>query len=189
MFGLPCGTISFGMVGMKKILLLAALVSFAVLPLRAQVLGLEVGGYGSWWRPADLDKGYGGGAVVRGQFLEFLGVDVRAGYFSFSDPDVDMVPVEAGLMLRVPIPVVSLFAGVGGGYYQFSGEKGFSLDNETGYFGNAGAEVTLGDWRFFLEWRYNVLEPEISKSGAGLVEGKKLDFSGNSFNLGATYKF
>lgn len=175
---------------MKKALsfsLLLSLMSFA--PAQAQMLGLEVGGYGSWLKPQDLDEGYGGGAVVRGQFLEFLGADVRAGYFSFSDPDVDMVPVEASLMFRLPLPVISFFAGVGGGYYQFSGERGFDLGDEAGAFGNVGVEGTLGDWKLFFEWRYQVLEPSVDSGGRGFAKGDEIDFSGYGFSLGLLYRF
>jgi len=173
---------------MKKFipLLLLSLLSF--LPFRA-VAGLEFGGYGSWWKPSDLDKGYGGGVVARGQLLGVLGADGRIGYFTFSDPDVDMIPAEASLMLRFPLPIIKFFAGAGAGYYQFSGEKGFSLDDEVGYFGSAGVEFVLGDWLVFLEWRYNFLEPEVDEAGDGFSSGEKIDFSGNAFSLGVTYSF
>ena len=175
---------------MKNVLsvsLLFSLLSF--LPAHAQMLGLEIGGYGSWLKPKDLDEGYGGGVVVRGQLLEFLGADARAGYFSFSDPDVDMVPLEASLMLRLPLPVISFFAGVGGGYYQFSGEKGFDLGDEAGAFGNVGVEGTLGDWKLFFEWRYQVLEPSVDRAGGGFAKNEEIDFSGYGFSLGLLYRF
>ncbi|MFP4351976.1 MAG: hypothetical protein ACLFRP_08235 [Puniceicoccaceae bacterium] len=175
---------------MKKVVLASLLLSlFSFVSARSQVLGLEIGGYGSWLKPEDLDKGYGGGVVARGQLLEFLGVDARAGYFSFSDPDVDMVPVEASLMLRLPLPVVSLFAGAGGGYYQFSGEKGFDLGDEAGAFGNLGVEGTLGDWKLFFEWRYQLLEPTVDSAGGGFAKGEEIDFSGYGFSLGVLYRF
>ncbi len=175
---------------MKKFFPLLLLASFAFLPFRASAFaGLELGGYGSWWKPSDLKEGHGGGVVARGQLLGFLGGDARIGYFSFSDPDVDMIPAEAALMLRFPLPVIKFFAGAGGGYYQFSGEKGFSLDDEAGYFGSAGIEAALGDWLLFFEWRYNFLEPKVDSAGGGYAEGDKIDFSGSSFSLGVTYAF
>tara|TARA_R100000027_G_scaffold67619_1_gene67226 strand:+ start:12919 stop:13443 length:525 start_codon:yes stop_codon:yes gene_type:complete len=174
---------------MKKFLFLFGLLLASLVSSHAQVLGLEAGAYGSYLKPKDLDKGYGGGVILRGQFLGFLGADARVGYFTFSDPSVDMIPMEVSLMFRVPIPIVSFFAGVGGGYYQFSGEKGFSLDDEAGYFGTAGIEATLGDMRLFFEWRYQSLEAEVNKSGGGYVKGQDIDFSGNGFTLGVTYFF
>jgi|GEM_PF-5345637 len=174
---------------MKKVVLLLALFSISLVPAKAQLLGVEVGGYGSWLKPADLEQGYGGGAVVRGQVLGFLGVDFRVGYYSFSDPSVDMVPIEGSFMFRLPLPVISFFAGLGGGYYQFSGEDGFSLGAQEGYFANVGVEATLGDWRTFFEWRYQVLEPEVDTAGGGYSKGEEIDFSGYGFSLGVTYMF
>ena len=173
---------------MKRLLALFAL-ALTALPAQAQLAGLDAGVYGSWWKPEDLDKGYGGGAVVRGQLLEFLGFDARAGYFSFGDPDVDMVPVEIAAMLRFPLPVISFFGGVGGGYYTFSGEDGFSLDDETGAFANLGVEGALGDWLVFVEWRYQILKADVDQAGGGFAEGDEIDFGGSGFSLGLTYRF
>ncbi len=174
---------------MKKILIVLGLLSIFVVPARAQLLGLEAGGYGSYWKPKDLDKGYGGGAILRGQIFEFFGVDVRAGYFSFDDPSVNMVPVEASAVFRFPFPLISPFAGAGAGYYQFSGEDGFSLDDETGAFVSAGLDATLGDLRLFFEWRYNFMKAEVDKAGGGYNKGDEIDFSGNGFSLGVTWFF
>ncbi|MEM0967560.1 MAG: outer membrane beta-barrel protein [Verrucomicrobiota bacterium] len=174
---------------MKRVILAASLLCLSFAPAKAFLIDLEAGGYGAWWKPQDLDEGYGGGAVVRGQVIGVLGVDVRAGYFSFSDPSVDMIPIEAALMLRFPIPIVSLFAGLGAGYYQFSGEDGFELKNEQGWFGNAGVEISLSDWRVFLEWRYQLLDAEVDSAGGGFAAGDEIDFSGSGFTLGLTYRF
>lgn len=174
---------------MKKVLLSLGLLSLLLVPAKAQVLGLEAGVYGSYWKPKDLDKGYGGGIVARGQILGFFGMDGRVGYFKFDNPSVDMIPLEATAMFRFPFPILSPFVGLGAGYYQFSGEKGFSLDDQVGYFGTAGVDITLGDLRVFLEWRYQELKPEIGKTGGGYVKGQDLDFSGNGFTLGVTYFF
>ncbi|MBC2600927.1 hypothetical protein [Puniceicoccus vermicola] len=174
---------------MKKVLLVLGFLSICLVPAKAQLLGLEAGAYGSYWKPKDLDEGHGGGIVARGQIFGFFGLDGRVGYFKFDDPSVDMVPMEVTAMLRFPFPLVSPFVGIGGGYYQFSGEKGFSLDDSTGYFGAAGLDVTLGDLRVFFEWRYQSLEAEVDKTGGGYVRGQDLDFSGNGFTLGVTYFF
>jgi len=155
----------------------------------AQFIGLSAGGYGSYLKPADLDRGTGYGAVVRGQLIEFLGYDVRGGYYSFKNPSVNMVPVEGTLIFRVPLPFSALFVGGGAGYYMFSGEKGFSLDNDWGYFPVAGAEVHLGPILVFLEWKYLFLDPKISQGGAGFAQGDNLDFSGSGFTLGVTFRF
>jgi len=174
---------------MKRLLLLLGFIAVGLSSANAQFIGLEVGAYGSYWKPKDLDKGYGGGVVARGQLFEFFGIDGRVGYFSFDDPSVEMIPVEVTALLRFPFPLISPFAGVGGGYYQFSGEKGFSLDDETGWFGTAGVDLTLGDLRVFLEWRYQFLEATVKDSVGGLANGSELDFSGNGFNLGVTWFF
>jgi len=174
---------------MKKLLLTVAFISVGLLSAKAQLAGLEFGGYGSYWKPKDLDKGYGGGAVVRAQLFGFLGADARVGYFQFDNPTVDMIPIEATALLRFPFPLVSPFAGIGAGYYQFSGEKGFSLDDEAGWFGTAGLDVTLGDLRVFFEWRYQFLEATVGSGGGGFSKGSEIDFSGNGFNLGVTWFF
>jgi len=174
---------------MKKLIIALVFVSVGLVSAKAQFIGLEFGGYGAYWKPSDLDKGYGGGAVVRAQLIEFLGVDARVGYFSFDDPTVDMVPMEVAALLRFPFPLVSPYAGVGGGYYQFSGEKGFSLGDETGWFGTAGLDLTLGDLRVFLEWRYQFLKATVEDSVGNLVNGDDLDFGGNGFSLGVTWFF
>lgn len=156
---------------------------------QAQFIGLEAGGYGSYLKPADLDRGTGYGAVVRGQLIEFLGYDVRAGYFSFKNPSVNMVPIEGTVIFRVPLPFSALFVGGGAGYYTFSGERGFSLDNDWGYYPVAGAEVHLGPVLVFFEWKYLFLQPEISRGGGGFAQGDKLDFNGSGFTIGVTLRF
>jgi len=172
---------------MKKLLLLSGILGLLLVPAKTKLLAVEVGGYG-WYLGFDGGEGYGAGVVVREDLLEFLMVDFRTGYFESINPITYMIPVEGSVLARIPFPVVSPYAGLGLGYYNFIG-GGTDVDSVFGYFGTLGAEASLGDWKVFFEGRYQLLEPEAQSTGFSYTKGEKVDLSGFGLALGVTYTF
>ncbi len=87
--------------------------------------------------------------------------------------DIDIIPVEAALLLNLPTEVLVPYGGVGVGYYIFESDIG-SLDDEVGFFALAGLEVgpAKKDYGFFGEVRWVVLEAD---TDAALEAAENLD--------------
>lgn len=132
----------------------------------------------------DGGTGQGGGAIFRSQLVGILGADARVGYVNFGDSDVSMVPLEASLILRAPIPFFAVYGGLGGGIYFLDG-KGVDYDNATGYYPLVGAEFKISELVLFAEARYLFLEAETS----GSLTSRTDSFDGPGFNVGLSFRF
>ena len=160
----------------------------------ASGLDFSVGGFGSYFDADEGGDAYGGGALVRMGIFKWLAVDGRAGYFDLSDSDINIVPLEAAAMLRLPLLKETLvpYAGVGVGYYLYDGSDEVEIDDDVGFFPLLGLELRFGSrkqWALFGEARWLFLSTDIESAGDEVVEFDDDDIDGVGVNLGLIYRF
>ncbi len=149
----------------------------------AAILGAQTGAFYSVIDSDDAGTGHGGGAIFRTQLVGILGADARVGYLSFGDSDISMVPLEASIILRAPVPFLAVYGGLGGGIYFIDGDN-VDYDNATGFYPLVGAEFKISELVLFAEARYLFLEGETS----GTLS-RTDSFDGPGFNIGLSFRF
>ena len=141
----------------KKIVLCTITALLFTVPSWAGSFGV----YGSYWDSSDAGSSWGGGVRVGFDFLKFMQLEFHGTYFpSFgtdvlgSNVDVTATPVDGGIRFDfLPDKKINVYAGAGASYY-FMDSKDGSMDNTTGWYGEAGLEFGKTS-RFFAEvmWR------------------------------------
>lgn len=131
------------------VILAAALVMAAAPAARA------IGGYAIYWNPKNSNRD-GGGAGLRfdSSLTPLLGADARVSYVSFADADFAIVPLEATVMVKLR----TLYAGVGYGYYFFSGDN--AADDSSGWYLLGGLSLLPGPVNVFGEVKWQQLDPD-----------------------------
>jgi hypothetical protein len=116
-----------------------------------------IGVFGSYWDTKDADGGYGGGAKFKMDVLPFISLEFRGLYFpdlAGDEDDVDfdlrVIPIEAAVVAGMPILLVDVYAGAGGGGYYMdgtydspSGSGDIDFKIQPGWFVEAGLQVTI----------------------------------------------
>lgn len=141
---------------MKKLFLLFLGVALAA-PLAFGDNGFGIGA--AYWDTADAGDAWGAGLKTRVQMVEGVQFDLRASFFNSlgedSDDvsvDLEVIPLEAGLALELPVADrLDVYAGGGIGYYLMEGDAGgpnqelvdVDPDNEVGFYLVAGSEFVL----------------------------------------------
>jgi hypothetical protein len=169
-----------------------ALLAAIVLPVGGCMTGpmIESGVYGSSVDSDDLGNGYGGGAKIELNPIDFVSVDARASWIHFDDTDIDMIPLEVAGLLDFPILFEHIvpYIGVGTGYYMFDGDGG-DLDDEVGYFPLAGLEIGLHSISIMVEARYLFLETDVRNGEGSLAGHNRIDVDGPALNAGLIFRF
>jgi len=114
-----------------------------------------------------LDSATGGGAKLT--VGDTIGFELRASYFEIDfiqlpDYSIEAIPVDAGLILSLPLgdSPVSLYVDGGATWYFLDSDLG-DIDDEVGWYAGGGLEVTLADnLALFAEAQYRSLEPKKS---------------------------
>ena len=173
--------------------------------------GSGFGGFGSYWDSKDADDTWGGGAILRLGMGPQWQVDFRGSYYEFSQSTMgfketlEIIPVEAALMFRMPLEhAFTLYAGGGGGYYfadyeaREGGEKlRLEIDGDIGFFVLGGAQFRIGEaLSLFGEAKYIWLDFGKAKfKGTGIpeLEREKFDIDlkmdGLAINIGLLFNF
>lgn len=189
---------------MRKVWTIAAA---ALLGASTAWAGGSFGLYGAWWDTDDLDAGYGGGAKLKIAVAGTVALEVRASYIPEFDAedasfeDFAVVPVEAGLVVDVPLgEALTLYVGGGGGYYvtpEFESkvadadslEPDIDLDDVFGYYGVGGVEINLSPAiALFAEAQYRVVEVDEADIDDETVE-VDLKLTGVAANAGLLFKW
>ena len=158
-----------------------------------------VGVFGSYLDSDDLGPGYGGGIKFKADLAEYFALDLRASCLTqFDDWDGDddlfVIPLEAGLLLNLPlgndIPI-SLYGGGGGGYAIIPEADDVDLDDSFCFYGMGGVELGLGEGAsLFVEAQYRILEVEgAEEDGVDVDFDENLEFTGLSLNAGLMLRF
>ena len=90
---------------------LIALLTLAAIPFAVQADESSL--YGSYWDAEELDEGYGGGAKLEFSLGPPLALDLRGSWITFDDSDLTVIPIEASLLLRLPMGEIIPYGGVG----------------------------------------------------------------------------
>ncbi|MGA1236545.1 MAG: hypothetical protein ACO34E_06725 [Limisphaerales bacterium] len=140
-----------------------ALVVFGSSGGRVRGADVSMGLMGSYLDTDDLGEAYGGGIRLKYDLVEYVGLDFRGSMLRLQDPSVNLFPLEANLMLQLPVANVLIpYGGFGVGYYIFDGGD-VGLDNAVGYGPLAGVELRIASAvALFGEARWLFLEPDVS---------------------------
>jgi hypothetical protein len=159
----------------------------------ARALDLELSPYGSYLDGDDLGEAWGGGAKLTFSLLEWLAVDARGSYLSYDSGNLEMIPVEATALLRLPLLEDTLvpYGGLGVGYYMFSSGD-VELDDEVGFYPVAGVQWNLGEDKrigVFAEIRWLFLEADVDSATDEFQNLDEADLDGFGVNAGVTFRF
>ncbi len=152
--------------------------------------GIEMGAFGSSLKSDDLGQGYGGGAKLELNPIDWLSVDGRASYIRFADKKVNMVPLEAAALLNFPMAGERIvpYVGAGAGYYLFEADDA-NFDNKVGFFPLAGLEIGLWRVSFLAEARWLFLQTDVESARGELRNLHEADIDGLGVNLGVLFRF
>jgi hypothetical protein len=160
-----------------------------------------IGFYGSYWDSEDPGAGTGGGVKISVPVAESLALELRGSYIQDFDKmddigqkDFAIIPIEADLVIQVPLgDALTLYAGGGAGYYvtpeyeskvavEGSLEPDIDFKDTVGYFGVGGLEIKLSDAvSLFAEAKYTWLELDEAEVDGVTVK----DLNGKMDGLGA----
>ncbi|HEV7506153.1 MAG TPA: outer membrane beta-barrel protein [Thermoanaerobaculia bacterium] len=182
---------------MKKFLLISCAVPVLAL-LAAPAKAGDFSVFGSYWDTKDVAGGYGGG--VKFDFARFL--ELRATYFGdvtsnspFPNNDgfkVRAAPLEAGLVFKfAPEERFSPYIGGGASYILLDTNRG-SIDNEAGWYAEAGADIkTDHGFGVMLEAIYRSVDATVRENGTDTSFNDKVDLQLRGFgaNAGLVWHF
>lgn len=176
---------------MKKNLRLLAV--FVLLTAFAQGAWAGIGVFAGGWDTKDYDTLYGGGVRLGIDLLDGLGVYASAAYYTSDndDIDIDVIPLEAGVMWIWDVnPVLKPFVGAGVGYYFKNDDVNSDVfDSNTqdcvGYFAHGGLMAQLGPVNAFAELKYTLVQDddEFVWRGTDVKETYSLDGFGVNVGL------
>jgi hypothetical protein len=120
------------------------LISLAVLCLSATVATADSGWgfFGSYWSPSDGEASFGPGLQLSFETIPGVQFNLRLSYFDDvmdkdDGPELEVIPVEAGLGLVAPIvDRLNAYGGIGAGYYFMDSDA--DVDDEVGFFVHGG---------------------------------------------------
>jgi hypothetical protein len=138
--------------------------------------------YGSAWSTADGDDVFGPGFRLTLEMVPAIQLELRASSMNgltvekgSSEYDLDLVPIEAGLALNLPLNDKVKFMLGGGPTYTFvDADEALDVSDEIGAYFSAGFELAVGNGAaLFAEARYNFLDlgSDINLNGPGANVG------------------
>src|SRR5262249_28552198 len=144
------------------------------------------------WDSKDADSSWGGGARVGFSFVKFLELEFHGSYFpNFgadilnSSIDITATPVDGGLRFNIlPGKAINPYGGAGASYYFMSSNEG-SIDNQTGYYGEAGLEFGGKNTKIFAEAMWRKMDATLSLSAIDF-DGS---FDGITGNVGVNWSW
>ena len=155
---------------------------------------------GSYWSPKGFESnlGFGGKLVLGGPSF---GLEVRGTFFEklkendgIANLDLQVIPLEAGLVLRAAQANVTPYIGGGAGYYFLDGKSNgglFSVDDEVGWYATGGLELSLGkNMGIFGEALYRKVSGTAHGDNLNHVQSDvNIDLSGLVVNVGFAIHF
>jgi hypothetical protein len=164
---------------------IVALAAIVALGMLAPTAHAAQGIYGTWWNPKDTDgDGYGFGFRSQVRVNPYISFDTRASWVKFKEDDLDVIPIEATVMLKLGM----VYAGAGGGYYVFTSNNNVDLDNNFGWFALAGIDVPVGPVSLFGEVKWLDLSTDGHITGGAPPAAVNLKANGLGFNLGVMFE-
>ncbi len=157
---------------MKKICFFLVFIGFMFMGSAREARAGEtsLAGYLTYWDGTDTRGkgigGTGGGIKLRKHLLGIFSADIRGGYIDFDDIDTTVIPVEATIMVGIPL-LLEPYVGVGAGYYAIDSD--LKYDNGFGTYGLIGVQFNLFVVGAMAEVRYNTTN--ISLNNEDLMDG------------------
>jgi len=153
---------------MKKIMILVLCLTMT----SAAWAGLESSIFASYLDSDQLGNGWGAGLKTELNIWKWLGFDTRLSYLKFDDTfNVDMIPLEAALVLNIPLADQRFnpYGGIGVGYYFMSGSS-WDFQDEVGYFPFLGIKAGAKAISFMGEVRWLGLKTSYNNGTSNDVE-------------------
>jgi hypothetical protein len=173
---------------MRKLILLL-MITALLTPMTALAQG--AGGYVNYHYSDDAGSGIGVGARYALELAPPAALDFRASWYHCGDIDLDVIPLEAALLVRfVENEDVRPYVGVGVGYYLTEGNRG-DVDDDPGWFALAGIEYEARpDWSWFGELQWTGLEPDVDDEfDAKEDTGSSVELGGIGLNAGLVVRW
>lgn len=165
---------------MKQVMMMFVLIAVVSCPAWA---GLESSIYASYLDSKDAGTGLGLGLKTELNFWKWLGIDTRISYLEFDNDGAYMIPLEAALILNIPIADqrINPYGGIGVGYYIMNADSG-NPDDEVGYFPLLGIKIGAKAISFMGEVRWLGLESKLN-------DGSDVTLDGVGANLGVVFRW
>lgn len=156
---------------------------------------------GSYWNPDSFEDtiGYGGKLLMGGKTF---GLEVRGSYFDSLQQndgkgtlDLQVIPVEVGLVLRAGGQELIPYLGGGASYCFLEGntanDESFEVDDEVGWYAVGGLELSLGkSTAVFGEAQYRKITGTAHDDSVEDITGDvDIDLSGLVVNVGFAIRF
>ena len=164
---------------------------FAMVLMAVPAQAGTVGVYGAFWDTDDADSSWGAGVRVGFDFLSWMELEFHGTYFPDfgadvlgSSVDITALPLDGGLKFKFfPDKPVTLYVGAGATYY-FMDSNDVEIDDETGYYAEAGLE--FGDkTNLFFEVMWRNMDATID---SGLFSGDA-SFDGLTGHFGLNWSW
>lgn len=184
---------------MKRTLWLAAAAMIATATGAGAAGG--IGGMVTYWNPSDFQDEFGfGGKIVAG--AQNFALELRGSYIDSlqQDPgvgalDLQVIPIEAGLVLRLGPETITPYVGAGVGYYLLNGNEAddvrYQVDDQVGWYAAAGVEFALGqNAAIFGEALYRDVDGTVHEDSLESIDSEvDIDLSGLTVNAGIMLRF
>ena len=213
---------------MKTSKLLAYLLALVTIAGAASAMAADysvfnIGIGGQYWDAKDIDDFdtdgmWGGNIILRIRPIEYLGIDIRGGFSGNNDGNsyridgrryerdvtFECVPVEAGLVLMLPLgDAFTIYGGPGVGYYWYNlninehstrhghhyreeYDDDIDLEDDFGWYALVGVNFRLAPhFSIFGEARYTDTETKLED----VDNAAKIDCSGVGFQAGLMFDF
>lgn len=173
--------------------MLTVLAGLLLIGASAQAGGLGV--FGSYWDPDEGDDTWGVGARWRGGIDTFY-FGLRGTYYDDVEDvlpvvDFEVIPVDASVGVQTDVnDEVQLYAGAGVTYYFLDADNA-DLDDEVGWFLEAGAELRVGPrMAIFGEVLWRSVEGTVEGDDLGEIDTNKvdIDLDGITVNVGLVFR-
>lgn len=153
--------------------------------------GQELNGYLAYQYADEADHGIGPGLSYTFPLESMIRLDGRLSWYHFTNPDLDMVPIEVVVAYEGELESgLRLYGGLGAGYYLLSANRG-EADNEFGFQILGGTEwAWQGPWSLVAELRWLFLDTDVDEEfqrNEGTDDN--IELSGIGLNLGLSYAF
>jgi hypothetical protein len=147
--------------------------------------GLESSIFATYMDAEDIGTGWGGGLKTELNLWKWLGIDTRLSYVGFDTDNAYMIPLEAALVLNIPIANQRFnpYGGVGIGYYIMNADSA-DLKDEVGYFPFLGLKAGAKAISFMGEVRWLGLKTSYENA-----PNNDIKVDGLGVNLGLVFRW
>ncbi|MFC1764962.1 outer membrane beta-barrel protein [Planctomycetota bacterium] len=147
--------------------------------------GLESSIFASYLDSENMGDGWGLGLKTEINLFKWLGIDTRLSYIDFEKNGIYMIPLEASLVLNIPLADQRFnpYGGIGLGYYVMDGQN-VDLEGEVGYYPFLGIKAGAKSVAFMGEVRWLGMQSSYKNSS-----GDEFKVDSLGVNLGVVIRW